>query len=352
MQNEKKEFSTGKKIKFVLFTTVFFIIAIVLAGELITRLCNTYDTQQYSDKSQIDEILGWKPKANYQARYQMVEFGEDARKYDVSYTTSEHGFRQWGDVNSSKHKILFVGDSYVQSVEVSDEKTFYHIIGDSLDIEVFAFGQAGYGTLQQKIILDQYVGIINPDLILLQTCDNDLIDNHAPLEYNSSYKVGLRRPYYDKKGNISYHKAMPRWQEIIDKFKFLGVLRKKIMNTVADKDAKSSQVLMAELGEDYIPYKESLEITKKVLEDIKSSLGETSIVAWSASAYEPQLTAFETMSLAAGIPFEAHMGKRIQEYKWGGKNVLTQDGYHWSELGQEKIAEMLIKTISSYHENN
>jgi len=59
--------------------------------------------------------------------------------------------------------------------QVSDEDTYYAIIKRKLDAEVFAYGAGGFGTLQEYMILDRYVDMIHPSLILWQFCLNDFI---------------------------------------------------------------------------------------------------------------------------------------------------------------------------------
>jgi hypothetical protein len=58
---------------------------------------------------------------------------------------------------------------------VSDGDTYYAIIKRKLDAEVFAYGAGGFGTLQEYMILDRYVDMIHPSLILWQFCLNDFI---------------------------------------------------------------------------------------------------------------------------------------------------------------------------------
>ena len=323
---------------------VFFLLVITILGEVIVRIFFN-NPQEYSDKSLMDSELGWLPKEDYSSTYKMSTHGDNPIEYDVKYETQKNGFRSWGDLNSAKSKILFIGDSYVQAVEVSNDKTFFSHVGDSLEVEVFAFGQAGYGTLQQKMILDKYLDLIDPDLIILQTCDNDFVDNYAPLEYNSKYKVGLRRPYYDLEGNISYRKPMPKWKEVVDKSKFVGLLRRKIENTFTSKNTKSAQDQMAELKEKYEPYAISQEITAKLLSEIKNISGDIPIVAFSASPFEPQLSAFKSLSESANIPFYDDIGKEIQRLSWHKKKVYSQDGYHWSERGHKKVSKLLIANL-------
>ena len=163
-----------------------------------------------------------------------------------------------------KRRFFFVGDSYIQSVEVSNNKLFYNLLKDSLDIEVFCLRTRWiWYSSGKKMVIERFVDQIKPDLIVLATCDNDFIDNYAPLEYNSTYKVGIRRPYYELDGNVTYRKAMPRMQEVIDKSLFLGLIRRKLTNSVIKSTEPSSQELMAKLQREYPPYDRSIKITSK-----------------------------------------------------------------------------------------
>jgi len=100
--------------------------------------------------------------------------------------------------------VLFIGDSYTHAVEVSRTKTYYEILATYLPFECFAYGAAGYGTLQEYLLLEKYMNIIDPDNIILQLCSNDIIDNYSAMEKISTYKVGKKRPYLNKYGDIIY----------------------------------------------------------------------------------------------------------------------------------------------------
>lgn len=350
MSERSKTYSSFEAFKYLSFTFLMFLVILIGIGEIIIRIVS--EELPYKEKANLNEQIGWVTKENYTSEYVMNEFGEEGRLYPVKYQTFQHGFRAWGDLRSSKPKVFFIGDSYVQAVEVSNDKTFYHHLKDSLDIEVFAYGHAGYGTLQELMILKKYIEIIDPDLIVLQTCDNDFIDNHAPLEYNSTYKVGLRRPYYNLEKKTIYRMAMPRYQELIDKSKFLGLLRKKLENTFPGVKGLSAQQRMTKDGRRYLPYDESIRITSLILSDMKETAGSIPVIAFSASPYEPQVSAFKEISEVNGIPFNAEVGKRIQKMVWSKVNLLSSDGYHWNELGHKRVAGLLVDDLYSVLNKN
>ena len=104
--------------------------------------------------------MGWKMTPDYTWEGDMQDLGDEW--YHVSLSFDQNGFKVFGDTLSEKPKVLFIGDSYTASVEVSNVNTFYSIVRDSLEVEVFAIGHAGYGNLQEYMLYDQWVDRIRP----------------------------------------------------------------------------------------------------------------------------------------------------------------------------------------------
>lgn len=298
----------------------------------------------YYGKSNPDPNIGWVSKPDFTSSYPMSDFKSDST-YQVTYQTSTVGFRSYGDVGTRKPKVFFVGDSYTQSAEVDNDQTFYELISDSLNVEVFAYGQAGYGTLQQYMIIDQYLDQIKPDLVVLQVCDNDYIDNYAPLEVHSSYKVGLKRPYYYQDGSIKYHTPQPRWQRINDRSRFLKVLRQKLQNSIFKYDGPSTQELMSTQGKSYQPYTESVSLTEAVFARIKERVGHRALFIFSASTYQPMLSDMHASADTHGIRFEEGPARIIEQNRVARPRVNSSDGYHWNRHGQKLVAVNLIPII-------
>ena len=152
----------------------------------------------------LDKELGWLPGANYVFNGEKVD--ASGQTYSVTFQTDNRGFRLFGNHReANKKKVLFIGDSFTHAVEVSNDKTYYGILKDTLPIEVFAFGGGGYGTLQEYMILEKYLDDVKPDAIVLQLSSNDFINNHYELEARSARNNnGMRRPYLTKNGEIIY----------------------------------------------------------------------------------------------------------------------------------------------------
>jgi hypothetical protein len=112
------------------------------------------------DKS-FSTYIGWETKS-YQSWKRYVEgYGE------IVFSTSQYGFRVFGDINTKKKKILVVGDSYTEGTTVSDGYLYYdYIKRNHKNVEIFAYGAGGYSSLQEYMIVDKYFDIIKPDLII------------------------------------------------------------------------------------------------------------------------------------------------------------------------------------------
>ena len=113
------------------------------------------------------------------------------------------GFRRFGDLQARKPRVLVIGDSFTHSTWVSDDKLYYAVIQDKLDVEVFAWGAGGYSTLQEYLILDKYIDVIQPDVLLWQFCDNDFIENDLNLDEKSLDPTRLYKPYWVN-GGLQY----------------------------------------------------------------------------------------------------------------------------------------------------
>ena len=89
------------------------------------------------------------------------------------------------DINHKKEKskdsyrIGFFGDSYVESLQVPLEKTFFRVIDSALEnkkIEIFGFGKSGHGTLHAYMISDYYNEYYDLDMVVYVFVENDLGD--------------------------------------------------------------------------------------------------------------------------------------------------------------------------------
>ena len=209
-------------MKQYVFYTLYLVIMIVLLGELAFFLLPSLDPPKPPpyDTAMIDEELGWRPKPNY--HFEGAMHSLDNTAYPIKITTDEYGFRtRTIATDTARERVLIIGDSFTQAVEVSDDKTFYAHLESATSSAFYAHGMAGYGTLQELMILEEHLDRIDPTLVILQFCTNDFIDNELELEKTSKYHVGMRRPYLQDDFTIAYQSPLGRFEQLINKTNFL-----------------------------------------------------------------------------------------------------------------------------------
>jgi hypothetical protein len=152
-------------------------------AEISVRVANRWFPYFYC----YDQYRGWALNPGSHGWY---------RREGVAYVRiNRDGFR---GPDYPKHKapgvfrIAVLGDSYVEAIQVPENKTFTAVIGRALDhcpvlkgrrIESMNFGVDGYGTAQELITLRTKVWQYSPDIVLLAIfLGNDLRNNSLALE--------------------------------------------------------------------------------------------------------------------------------------------------------------------------
>jgi hypothetical protein len=97
-------------------------------------------------------------------------------------------------------RVAVLGDSYVEAIQVPEDKTLTRVIGRELDdcpvlkgkrVDVMNFGVDGYGTAQELITLQRKVWQYSPDAVVLAIfLGNDVRNNAVVLEGDQC------RPFY------------------------------------------------------------------------------------------------------------------------------------------------------------
>ncbi len=342
--------SFGRKLLFS-FTAILVLLAIVvIIGEVIVRV---KFAEQYKknplmppyDTAEKDDYLGWKMKPGYTWSGEMLDANK--QPYNINIRYDQNGFKAFGDTAAAQPKVLFLGDSYTASIEASNERTFYNILADSLDFEVFAYGHAGYSTLQEYMVLDKWVDTIKPDLVVWETCSNDFIDNYAQLEIVCGYKVGQRRPYLDRDGSIFYRRPLNMWQRLKEPIWFFRWMNDRwdgVKQNATKQENRVGEYYIATEKRNFPPYDEAVRRTERIVAMIRERLpASTKLIAFSADIYEPQMSEMKRIFEANGAAFYEDPARRLEETQLQQNIALKAiDNCHWNENGQAVIAAGLL----------
>ncbi|NQX87584.1 MAG: SGNH/GDSL hydrolase family protein [Halioglobus sp.] len=337
-------------MKSVILGFLSVVIALVLlsvCAEVATRAWYAYQAHVNDEKLgtiiSLDHELGWVPTSHYAFDGELLDAG--GNPYDANISTDGEGFRLYGDPEiKERRKVLFLGDSFTQAMHVSDDNTYYGLLGSELGIEVFAYGVEGYGTLQEYMVLDKYVDEIAPDVVVLQLCPNDVINNHPALERRSTLnRMGLRRPYLVD-GEVVYETAadMPGLRNFAAKYsRSLYTIIKKIDLLNVDPESSVERVIRKE-GMDNDLFRESYETAGKVLRKLRQRLPDsTEVYAFSSDWGRPYHPNFKRIVKEAGISFIDGTGRALSIVEKRGGTTRAADTAHWNNKGHRIVADVL-----------
>lgn len=342
----------GRQLLYSITILLSLLVLVTIVGEIFVRISDTCiakykkdPPQPPYDTAEKDDHLGWKMRPNYTWVGEMKD--ANGQPYRDSIRYDANGFKAFGDTASSKPKVLFLGDSFTASIESSNNETFYNLLADTLNFEAFAYGHAGYGTLQEYLILDQWVDRIKPNLVVLETCSNDFIDNYAQLEIACGYKVGQRRPYLDRDGSIFYRRPLNLWQRLKEPIWFYRWVNDRwdmVKFNATKQEKQVGEYYIATQKRKFRPFDEAVKRTEKLVGMIRKRLPKkTKLVAFFADIEEPQNSEMKRIFEENGAMFLTTPARLIEDTQLKTKISLKAiDNCHWNPKGQAVIAQALL----------
>ncbi len=320
----------------------------LLAAEGATRIY----VERYRNRSiTYDRRLGWKSRGDH--RYRGRQRDAAGREYDVHIQTDANGFRQFGDRSAQKPRVFVIGDSFTHAVEVSNEHTYYHVLAERLDAEIFAYGALGYGTLQEFMILDEWLERIRPDLIVIQFCANDFINNSFALERASVVNNNrMRRPYLESDGTIRY--AMPaRWSGLRHfanrHSRLLYFLISRLdLRRAARRSSQGVEHRIMKEGVDHDGFRRAADATERIFAMIAERAGPATVLAFHESRAEPYDREFRRILARTGIAELPGIPEALRRAEAEGRVVRAWDGSHWNPDGHRVVGELLAGQLEPY----
>lgn len=295
------------------------------------------------------DILGWQP-VPFQSQVSFYPgYGE------VEFTSQDYGFRLFGDPATEKIKILIIGDSFTQAEMISDGKVYYHSFPKTdPNVELFAFGANGYGTLQEYMILDRYIDKINPDLILWQFCNNDLVNNSFALE-SSSYLHNneMLRPYYHPATDsveLLYPQQYSRWADRLTRWSYLCKVLKIDQNIRLAEKFGSIEERLTSHDSLFI---DAVKITGAIMAKVRKRAAGTPVVAFAVITDDfPAVddSIFSRIALAQGMYYIDGINQALASAK---KEGISIDGFkeggdeHWNEYSHAVAGKMIYDFLKA-----
>ena len=226
-----------------------------------------------------------------------------------------------------------------------------YLLKNNSNIEIFAYGAGGYGSLQEYMILDKYIDEIDPDIILWQFCDNDFINNDHELESRSILNGALDpRPYYvnDK------IKVMKPWRrhgiiyDFLHRLYFVQLASLEIR--ILEKD--NLVTIEKELTQEHPLYLNSVHTTEKIMKLCKNRIGNKPLITFNAKMYDEfpgwWSDAFEKIAMKNNFIFLSQITDSLTTARDSGIKIDgTPKNEHWNSTGHAIVGKLLLNYLIS-----
>ena len=154
------------------------VISVIICAVVLELGLRTYSTFFFPKMMVLDDRLGWKHAANVKKTF-VNDFGE--RSLVIQNAHGQRGKYYRFAREPGKYRVLVLGDSFTEGVQVSEEDLFTSRLEEiNPRLEVINAGVGGYGTVQEFLYLSTEGLQFKPDLVLLMLFENDLSDNCLP----------------------------------------------------------------------------------------------------------------------------------------------------------------------------
>lgn len=152
-------------------------------------------------------------------------YNNNQREFSVTVDVNTYGFvdYEWNDTDTTD--ILFIGDSFVQGAQVPMDQAIGRILHNTLSQNVKSMGVPGAGTTTELLLLETWLDVLDPNVVILGFLpSNDILNNHPDLESkpdkpfidltiwrsNNTVSIHLNEPTVDQSG-WSSHSHLLRW---------------------------------------------------------------------------------------------------------------------------------------------
>ena len=302
------------------------------------------------DKS-YDSELAWVPTPSYAPKTRQLR-DLAGRSYERVYRTDARGSRLWG-THPGGPKVLFIGDSYTQAVEVSNDQTYYAQFARLSGLDGYEIGAGGYGTLQEFMLTARTLRAahVQPDIVVLQFCSNDWINNSAELEGEWIYLDQRIRPYQTMDGRVIRTAGANRL--LVNAIRY---------SRAASALLHASEVVFAKVTGRFrfdriapsrraAAEREASAITAAELRELRSLFPAAHAYAFNCDEDQSGFVAFrqndEFIRVARASGFVPIVGAMtyVENGPSGARGIRSADGGHLNNEGHRRLAEFLVSSV-------
>lgn len=173
------------RLKLLAFGFIIVIVSIVALEFGLSKFAPNPKAFDVGELYERDKYTGWKGNPGKEGYYIKGRTAQYVKINSHGFRDKERTYEKGKDV----FRIVVLGDSYTEALQVPLEKTFPYILekrlnlGDSKRFEVINLGISGFGTAQEYLTLNYYGLKYHPDFVILAFfIGNDVRNNSIVLE--------------------------------------------------------------------------------------------------------------------------------------------------------------------------
>lgn len=209
------------------------LVAALAIGETVLRLRDdaVFEALENKGRHAYDPDVGHVYRANYS---QLIQ----SREFSTQWSSNAQGLRGERDFGAKAPgvaRVLVVGDSFTVGDQVPYAETYPGVMQSEFDalygagrIEVLNAGFPGFGTTHERKWIEKFACALEPDLIVVGSTPNDLIENRFPILYEARngalvdpkrtagdhLKYEARRHWYSLPGLVARSRLAQRWDDM------------------------------------------------------------------------------------------------------------------------------------------
>lgn len=341
-------FSRAKESLLGCLLVLISLLAPFLVCEAAYRVKNVLHPQVLGQAIVPDAVLGWRIRPDY--RFSGERKDASGQLHPVEIAVDANGFREYGPARGQL-RVFCLGDSFTFAKDVSQRETYYHVAGELVPADVFACGADGYGSMQEFLVLDQWIGKVKPDVVVWQFCSNDFIGNDVRLtRLSAKNQCQVLQPFLSPQGTAYYASpgegALGRIVHYLPSA-FLRAMAHRIDNRNGLPTLENTVETHIERGDAaaLALFKDSAETTDRIMGKVRARCGTLPIVAFNIDTKAPYDAALREICARHGIRLLDAIPLRIQEAAAKGETVFAEDGAHWNASGHRICGEVLADVL-------
>ncbi len=258
----------------------------------------------------------------------------------IEVSFQKNGFRIWGDTHTLKKRILIVGDSFTEMVYADKGNEWFSFLQNNFtNYEFFIYGQGGYSTYQEYLIVKDFYDEIKPDIILIQFCDNDYFSNDFELEKSQYPAIIPNREYLINGETITktaYFMGDVREKSML--FDYLLFYFDKLFIKLQKYPLFKKDIISTYNSLNKLDLSNTVEIL-----NLFSNFNNSSTYLFSTNNLDSKYLCNSTY--VSCIP---DVYDRLDYYEQQGNHVYVIGDGHWNEFGNQVVGEYLVE----YFHNN